>query len=62
MLQGFQVSDDEINMDLTNFKHHYANSGGSVECVGDTLSKFRNVFKHVIVQSQPTEFLHEPPQ
>ena len=33
LLQGFQVSDDEINMDLTTFKSLYANSGDSVECV-----------------------------
>lgn len=32
-LQGFQVSDDEINMDLATFKSLYANSGDSVECV-----------------------------
>lgn len=29
--QGFQVSDDEINMDLTNFRAHYASQTGSVE-------------------------------
>ena len=32
-LQGYQVSDDEINMDLVTFRAHYANSGGSVEYV-----------------------------
>ena len=30
-LQGFQVSDDEINMDLATFRAHYANQAGSVE-------------------------------
>lgn len=29
--QGFQVSDDEINMDLTNFRAHYASQTGNVE-------------------------------
>lgn len=29
--RGYQVSDDEINMDLTTFRSHYANSGGSVD-------------------------------
>lgn len=29
--QGFQVSDEEISMDLATFKEQYANSGGSVE-------------------------------
>ena len=29
--QGFQVSDDEINMDLATFRAHYANQAGSVE-------------------------------
>lgn len=33
MTKGYQVSDDEINMDLTTFRSHYANSGGSVESV-----------------------------
>ena len=30
-LKGFQVSDDEINMDPNTFKAHYANNSGSVE-------------------------------
>ncbi|KAI0734256.1 DNA-directed RNA polymerase RPB5 subunit [Fomitopsis betulina] len=29
--RGFQVSDDEINMDLNTFKGHYANNSGSVD-------------------------------
>ncbi|KAI0346573.1 DNA-directed RNA polymerase RPB5 subunit [Trametopsis cervina] len=29
--RGFQVSDDEINLDLTTFKQHYANQSGSVD-------------------------------
>ncbi|KAI9570535.1 RNA polymerase [Boletus coccyginus] len=29
--RGYQVSDEEINMDLTTFRAHYANSGGSVD-------------------------------
>ncbi|EPT01346.1 DNA-directed RNA polymerase RPB5 subunit [Fomitopsis schrenkii] len=29
--RGFQVSDDEINMDLNSFKSHYANNSGSVD-------------------------------
>ncbi|KAA1467320.1 DNA-directed RNA polymerase RPB5 subunit [Dentipellis sp. KUC8613] len=29
--RGFQVSDDEINMDLAGFKSHYANNAGSVD-------------------------------
>lgn len=29
--QGFQVSDDEINMDLATFRSHYASQMGSVE-------------------------------
>ncbi|EIM83705.1 DNA-directed RNA polymerase RPB5 subunit [Stereum hirsutum FP-91666 SS1] len=29
--RGYQVADDEIHMDLTTFKSHYANSGGSVD-------------------------------
>ncbi|KAG1821855.1 RNA polymerase [Suillus subaureus] len=29
--RGYQVSDEEINMDLTTFRSHYANSGGSVD-------------------------------
>ncbi|TFY60032.1 hypothetical protein EVG20_g7574 [Dentipellis fragilis] len=29
--RGFQVSDDEINMDLATFKSHYANNAGSVD-------------------------------
>lgn len=29
--QGFQVSDDEIHMDLASFRSLYANNGGSVE-------------------------------
>ncbi|KAH9928681.1 DNA-directed RNA polymerase RPB5 subunit [Fomitopsis serialis] len=29
--RGFQVSDDEINMDLTTFRSHYANNSGSVD-------------------------------
>ncbi|KAI0091349.1 DNA-directed RNA polymerase RPB5 subunit [Irpex rosettiformis] len=29
--RGFQVSDDEINMDLATFKQHYANQSGSVD-------------------------------
>ncbi|KAF8558214.1 RPB5 subunit of DNA-directed RNA polymerase [Imleria badia] len=29
--RGYQVSDEEINMDLTTFRGHYANSGGSVD-------------------------------
>jgi len=29
--RGFQVSDDEINMDLTTFRGHYANNSGSVD-------------------------------
>ncbi|KAI0058771.1 DNA-directed RNA polymerase RPB5 subunit [Artomyces pyxidatus] len=29
--RGFQVADDEINMDLASFKDAYANSGGSVD-------------------------------
>ncbi|KZT07699.1 DNA-directed RNA polymerase RPB5 subunit [Laetiporus sulphureus 93-53] len=29
--RGFQVSDDEINMDLATFRSHYANNGGSVD-------------------------------
>lgn len=33
MLQGFQVSDEEINMDLATFKQQYALNGGAVECV-----------------------------
>ena len=31
--QGFQVSDEEIEMDLATFKATYANGGGSVESV-----------------------------
>lgn len=30
-VQGFQVSDEEISMELATFKQQYANSGGSVE-------------------------------
>ncbi|KAH9856520.1 DNA-directed RNA polymerase RPB5 subunit [Lenzites betulinus] len=29
--RGFQVSDDEINMDLATFRSHYANQSGSVD-------------------------------
>lgn len=29
--RGFQVSDDEIHMDLATFKQHYANQSGSVD-------------------------------
>ncbi|KZT73097.1 RPB5 subunit of DNA-directed RNA polymerase [Daedalea quercina L-15889] len=29
--RGFQVSDDEINMDLATFQSHYANNSGSVD-------------------------------
>ncbi|KAI0833259.1 DNA-directed RNA polymerase RPB5 subunit [Trametes gibbosa] len=29
--RGFQVSDDEINMDLATFRNHYANQSGSVD-------------------------------
>ncbi|KAJ8468422.1 hypothetical protein ONZ51_g9656 [Trametes cubensis] len=29
--RGFQVSDDEINMDLATFRAHYANQAGSVD-------------------------------
>ncbi|PCH42340.1 DNA-directed RNA polymerase RPB5 subunit [Wolfiporia cocos MD-104 SS10] len=29
--RGFQVSDDEINMDLATFRQHYANVSGSVD-------------------------------
>ena len=29
--QGFQVSDDEINMDLATFRAHYASQTGTVE-------------------------------
>ncbi|KAI0768114.1 DNA-directed RNA polymerase RPB5 subunit [Trametes elegans] len=29
--RGFQVSDDEINMDLATFRGHYANQSGSVD-------------------------------
>ncbi|KAI0784177.1 DNA-directed RNA polymerase RPB5 subunit [Abortiporus biennis] len=29
--RGFQVSDDEINMDLATFRSHYANNSGSVD-------------------------------
>ncbi|TFK49906.1 DNA-directed RNA polymerase RPB5 subunit [Heliocybe sulcata] len=29
--RGYQVSDEEIHMDLTTFRSHYANSGGSVD-------------------------------
>ncbi|KAH9838360.1 DNA-directed RNA polymerase RPB5 subunit [Rhodofomes roseus] len=29
--RGFQVSDDEINMDLATFREHYANNSGSVD-------------------------------
>ncbi|KAH8118128.1 RPB5 subunit of DNA-directed RNA polymerase [Phellopilus nigrolimitatus] len=29
--RGFQVSDEEIHMDLATFKQNYANSGGSVD-------------------------------
>ncbi|EIW57363.1 DNA-directed RNA polymerase RPB5 subunit [Trametes versicolor FP-101664 SS1] len=29
--RGFQVSDDEINMDLSTFRDHYANQSGSVD-------------------------------
>ncbi|KDQ53190.1 hypothetical protein JAAARDRAFT_39561 [Jaapia argillacea MUCL 33604] len=29
--RGYQVSDDEIHMDLNTFRGHYANSGGSVD-------------------------------
>ncbi|KAI9000523.1 DNA-directed RNA polymerase RPB5 subunit [Trametes punicea] len=29
--RGFQVSDDEINMDLATFRSHYANQTGSVD-------------------------------
>ncbi|KAN0092836.1 RNA polymerase [Tylopilus felleus] len=29
--RGYQVSDEEINMDLATFRSHYANSGGSVD-------------------------------
>lgn len=32
-MQGYQVSDDEINMDLTTFRSHYASQTGIVECV-----------------------------
>jgi hypothetical protein len=31
--QGFEVSDEEINMDLAQFRATYANQTGSVECV-----------------------------
>lgn len=31
--QGYQVSDDEIHMDLASFRSHYANQTGVVECV-----------------------------
>ena len=30
-MQGFQVSDDEINMDLATFRAHYASQTGTVE-------------------------------
>ncbi|PSR88978.1 hypothetical protein PHLCEN_2v4940 [Hermanssonia centrifuga] len=29
--RGFQVSDDEIHMDLATFRSHYANNAGSVD-------------------------------
>ncbi|EPQ52750.1 RPB5 subunit of DNA-directed RNA polymerase [Gloeophyllum trabeum ATCC 11539] len=29
--RGYQVSDEEIHMDLATFRSHYANSGGSVD-------------------------------
>jgi hypothetical protein len=30
-IQGFQVSDDEISMDLNTFRQNFANNGGVVE-------------------------------
>ena len=37
-VQGYQVSDDEINMDLNTFKAHYASQTGVVECVSHAMS------------------------
>ncbi|KAL0579575.1 DNA-directed RNA polymerases II 24 kDa polypeptide (RNA polymerase II subunit 5) [Marasmius crinis-equi] len=31
--RGFQVSDEEINIDLHTFRETFANSMGSIECV-----------------------------
>ena len=31
LLQGFQVAEDEISMDLTAFKQHYAGHSGTIE-------------------------------
>lgn len=37
--QGFQVSEEEISMDLATFRTTYMSSGGSLECVIILLSQ-----------------------
>lgn len=57
--QGYQVSDDEINMDLTTFRSHYANSGGSVESVAFIMQDCALADVDLHFQSKPTQFFHE---
>jgi hypothetical protein len=43
LYQGFQVSDEEIEMDLTQFRQLYANQMGFIECVRSLSVLLRNV-------------------
>lgn len=38
MSQGYQIADEEIEMDLQTFRDRYANSAGFVECVTYNIS------------------------
>ena len=56
--QGFQVSDEEINMDLQRFRDSYANSTGVVEWVKTTAYEALNCLPALHLQSTTIEFLH----
>ncbi|KAI0316727.1 DNA-directed RNA polymerase RPB5 subunit [Amylostereum chailletii] len=53
--RGFQVSDDEINMDLGRFKELYASHGGSVESVIVSLGHIRILISTAFVLDSRTQ-------
>jgi hypothetical protein len=56
-LQGYRVSDEEINMDLARFRELYSNQSATVECVDCV--PYTRMFSN-IKQSQSAELLHKP--